>query len=194
MADAIKSFMGKLKLWLHQLQKAELYHFPRLQSLVNQKVHFITKYQSILEMLFSEFETRFHDINDMNVEMLIFENPFAVKAEEAPLNCQLEIVDMQNNTRIRSSGKLGIELWRLIDRDEYPNLKNLVSRMLAMFGGTYICEQFFSVMNNNKNNRRSRISDSNLVATLRVSVSKLQPDIDRLVAAKTSKSPPDKTE
>ncbi|KAJ4433932.1 hypothetical protein ANN_16251 [Periplaneta americana] len=117
-----------------------------------------------------------------------------IQTKEAPLNCQLEIIDMQNNTRIRSSGKLGIELWRLIDRDVYPNLKNLVSRMLAMFGGTYVCEQFFSVMNNNKNNRRSRISDSNLVATLRVSVSKLQPDIDRLVAAKTSKSPPEKTE
>ncbi|KAJ4435434.1 hypothetical protein ANN_18049 [Periplaneta americana] len=101
---------------------------------------------------------------------------------------------MQNNTRIRSSGKLGIELWRLIDKDLYPNLKNLASRMLAMFGGTYVCEQFFSVMNNNKNNRRSRISDSNLVATLRVSVSKLQPDIDRLVAAKTSISPAEKTE
>ncbi|KAJ4447502.1 hypothetical protein ANN_09509 [Periplaneta americana] len=84
-ADAIKSFMDKLKLWLHQLQKPELYHCPRLQSLVNQKVHVITKYQPILEMLFSEFETRFHDINDMNVEMLIFENPFAVKSE-APLN------------------------------------------------------------------------------------------------------------
>ncbi|KAJ4429278.1 hypothetical protein ANN_26281 [Periplaneta americana] len=53
-------------------------------------------YQPVLEMLFSEFETRFHDINDMNVEMLIFENPFAVKPEEAPLTCQLEIVDMQN--------------------------------------------------------------------------------------------------
>ncbi|KAJ4437349.1 hypothetical protein ANN_17490 [Periplaneta americana] len=116
------------------------------------------------------------------------------QTKEAPLNCQLEIIDMQNNTRIRSSGKLGIELWRLIDKYLYPNLKNLASRMLAMFEETHVCEQFFSVMNNNKNNRRSRISDSNLVATLRVSVSKLQPDIDRLAAAKTPISPPEKTE
>ncbi|KAJ4445938.1 hypothetical protein ANN_12624, partial [Periplaneta americana] len=159
MADASRSFMGKLKLWLHQLQKAELHH---LQSLVNQKVNLL---------------------RNTNLQ-----------TKEAPLNCQLEIIDMQNNTRIRSSGKLGIELWRLIDKYLYPNLKNLASRMLAMFEETHVCKQFFSVMNNNKNNRRSRISDSNLVATLRVSVSKLQPDIDRLAAAKTPISPPEKTE
>ncbi|KAJ4435433.1 hypothetical protein ANN_18048 [Periplaneta americana] len=46
------------------------------------KGSFITKYQPVLEMLFSEFETRFHDINEMNVEMLIFENPFAVKPKK----------------------------------------------------------------------------------------------------------------
>ena len=46
--------------------------------------------------------------------------------------------------------------------NEYNKLKNNAIEILSMFGSTYICEQFFSVMKLRKNNQSSSISDESL--------------------------------
>lgn len=52
----------------------------------------------------------------------------------------------------------------------------------TMFGSTYICEQTFSIMNINKSKLRSRLTDKNLEAILKISTSSIEPNIPKLVS------------
>ncbi|XP_055865680.1 general transcription factor II-I repeat domain-containing protein 2B-like [Biomphalaria glabrata] len=57
----------------------------------------------------------------------------------------------------------------------------------AMFGSTYVCEQFFSRMKINKTALRSRLTDEHLRATLRLATTRdCMPNVDGLVSAKLS--------
>jgi hypothetical protein len=53
--------------------------------------------------------------------------------------------------------------------------------MLAQFGSTYCCEQFFSRMNFVKSKTRTRLTDLHLGNTLRVATSNFSPNLNRLV-------------
>ena len=61
----------------------------------------------------------------------------------------------------------------------------LLQGVIAMFGSTYVCEQFFSSMKIKKSVLRSRLTDEHLQATLRlVSSHKFKHNIEVLVDAK----------
>ncbi len=50
-----------------------------------------------------------------------------------------------------------------------------------MFGTTYVCEQFFSMMTINKTKLRSRLTDNHLNSTLRIATAQsFSPEIDEL--------------
>ncbi len=51
----------------------------------------------------------------------------------------------------------------------FPELSKVFSRLMCLFGSTYLCEKLFSTMNFNKCKFRSRLSDAHLEAVLRVS-------------------------
>jgi len=52
---------------------------------------------------------------------------------------------------------------------------------LSEFGSTYLCEQTFSVMNMNKTQLRSNLTDNNLSSILRLATTKLEPNIEKVV-------------
>ncbi len=56
--------------------------------------------------------------------------------------------------------------------------------MQSLFGSTYLCEQTFSLMNLNKSKLRSKITDSDLHNILSLSVSQLQPNLEKLLKNK----------
>ena len=56
----------------------------------------------------------------------------------------------------------------------------MAQRMLVLFGSTDICEQTFSLMNFNKSNHRSQLTDAHLKSVLRIATPKLTPDFDTL--------------
>ena len=52
--------------------------------------------------------------------------------------------------------------------NEFNQLKNNAIEIVSMFGSTYICEQFFSVLKLRKNSHSSKISDESLKHCLKV--------------------------
>ena len=56
--------------------------------------------------------------------------------------------------------------------------------MLSLFGSTYVCEQAFSLLNLNKCKLRNALSDPHLSDILTLSVSELEPDVERILKTK----------
>lgn len=79
------------------------------------------------------------------------------------------------------------EFYKFLPSDKFPKLCAFALRILAMFGSTYVCEQFFSTMKVNKSAIRLRLTDEHLQSVLRLATIKdesLKPDIDSLVNSK----------
>ncbi len=53
-----------------------------------------------------------------------------------------------------------------------------------MFASTYICEQTFSTLKRANPVSRARLSDDHLHSILRINVTKLEPNIEKLVSEK----------
>lgn len=54
-----------------------------------------------------------------------------------------------------------------------------------MFGSIYLCEQLFSLMKNNKNPERSKLTDQHLSSILKIaSAQHIQPNFDDLLCEK----------
>ena len=60
----------------------------------------------------------------------------------------------------------------------FPKYIALVQRIVAMFGGTYCCEQLISKMKYTKSRVRSLLSDRHLNGLLLLSSSSIEPDIE----------------
>ena len=72
-----------------------------------------------------------------------------------------------------------------LPRERFPKLLSVAARIIAIFGSTYVCEQFFSSMKLRKTVLRSHLTDEDLQATLRlVSADKLKPNMEVLVDKK----------
>lgn len=142
--DHIKSFLDKLKMWMYQIENNDLYHFPSLNNVMKESLDYLRiKYKKILEDLLNEFNIRFGDLKSMDFEWKLYNSPFSFQASEAPSVVQLELIDLQNDSPLRTSGKAGLELYRELPETKFPNLRMYVARVVAMFGTTYLCEQFF---------------------------------------------------
>ena len=88
---------------------------------------------------------------------------------------QMELIDLQCNSELKTkfreaqgkADKTGQFLRELPPC--YPELSKVFSRVMWLFGSTYLCEKLFSTVNFNKCKYRSRLSDAHLEAVLRVS-------------------------
>uniref|UniRef100_A0A3B1IVA2 SPIN-DOC-like zinc-finger domain-containing protein n=1 Tax=Astyanax mexicanus TaxID=7994 RepID=A0A3B1IVA2_ASTMX len=121
-----------------------------------------------LSRLKTEFDRRFSDFRGQQSGFAIFANPFTTDVLHFPRSA------IQGTFTGCCPPGLMPHAFRLH-----------AARVLSMFGSTYLCEQMFSIMNLNKNKHRSRLTDDNLHAVLRMaSAQDLKPDIDTLVMGK----------
>ncbi|CAM4655323.1 unnamed protein product [Lepidochelys kempii] len=101
----------------------------------------------------------------------------------------MEFVELQCDTILKQK-YIDVEIsefYGFLSQERFPMLFSASARVMAMFGSTYICEQFFSSMKINKSVLRSRLTDEHLQATLRFVLSQdIKPNIDALVDAKRS--------
>lgn len=189
MYDAVKAFQVKLLLWETQMHQCNLPHFPRCQVMMNQvgaatfpNAHFADKLRSLR----TEFARRFGDFEAQKNNFELLRNPFAVDVETAPVQMQMELIELQCNGTLKAKYDTAgpAQFFRSIP-EVMPQLRLHAARTLCMFGSTYLCEKLFSVMKLNKTVHRSRLTDEHLQSILRISATQdLTPNLNEIVAKK----------
>lgn len=178
--DCVKSFERKIDLWINQLKNFDLTHFQKLSQCEGYDMN---KYVTALDKLKDEFSARYSDFRKNEKLLHLFAQPFSFNVSDAPGTMQMELTDLQCNSELKEKYDLGLlEFYsKYVDKDNFPNLRNHALKMMSLFGSTYLCEQLFSQMNYVKNKNRSRLTDIHLNNVLKVSISNIKPDVEKLV-------------
>jgi hypothetical protein len=112
--------------------------------------------------MMEEFQTRFIDFEVMNNDTALFHNPFIVVNEEQLAQLQLELCDLQADSILSTMKEKGMDLFRILPKETYPQLRDFGLRMSSMFGSTYLCESTFSNMKFMKSHYRCSLTDESL--------------------------------
>lgn len=123
---------------------------------------------SVITSLMTEFSQRFQDFSIIEKEIKLFSTPFLMDAEEVEENQLLSLPDF----------------YRSLEKAKFPLMKRHAKRMMSLFGSTYICEQTFSLLTLNKSRLRTKMTDSHLCDVLRISTTKLTPDLPAILQSK----------
>ncbi|MEE6499512.1 hypothetical protein FKM82_003469 [Ascaphus truei] len=173
LAQHIQEFKSKLNLIQVQTQKDDLTHFANLNRFLekNEECGLLDVkrqlYVNWIKNLSQKFESRFSDFNDFKLAFKFLRDPFHFDIT----NSSKEI------STLLSLDKRGLE-------DDLLSF-HTISKLLSMFGSTWVCESTFSMMDFIKSKHRSRIVDVNLEAELRCALSSdIQPKFMQLVRNK----------
>jgi hypothetical protein len=126
----------------------------------------------------------FEDFRKQEIYLDIFSFPFSFDVDRVPLSLQMELIELQENSKLKIKFKdtLLLEFYqKYFQKQKYPQLSAVSRIVLAQFGSTYCCEQFFSRMNFVKSKTRTRFRYLHLGNTLRVATSNFSPNLYRLV-------------
>ncbi|CAK8673763.1 unnamed protein product [Clavelina lepadiformis] len=178
----VKSFQMKLSLFLRQAGNIRFGHFPLLKE-ANISGELAAKYKVQLDTLAIEFGRRFQDLKNLEPQFNMLSSPFTTEVYSASEDLQLELLDLQANNDLKEKFKSDLlpDFYKSLSDDLFPNLKNFAAKFLTLFGSTYICEQAFSCLNINKSKNRSLLTDTNLRDVVRISTSKLAPNLQKIV-------------
>jgi 17beta-estradiol 17-dehydrogenase/3beta-hydroxysteroid 3-dehydrogenase/mitotic-spindle organizing protein 1 len=122
----------------------------------------------------------------MEPEFMLFAFPLKADIEKAPENLQMQLINLQCDTNLNqkfSETKLQ-DFYSYLPKEIFPVLRSFGLRMIAMFGNTYACEQFFSLVDNNKTKSRSRLTDGHMKSVMTVVSSNISPRIKILSQSK----------
>ena len=180
MFEHICSFEKKLKLFLSQLCRGTLTHFPSL-AVRKEDIPDLdcSKYAESISKLCSEFGKRFTDFRNYEMEFKLFSQPFYVTPDNIPDCYQMEVIDLQSDMDLKRAYASNdvVTFYKKYVCGKHPNLEK---HMISLFGSTYSCEQFFSRMKFTKSKHRSQLTNEHLASQLRVASSSFRADIDQM--------------
>lgn len=199
LAQAIFSFLNKLKLFQRDLRLKQFSHFPHLkrrtqENNANVEDCKIEEYADKLQGLLEELETRFKDLQDLRPCFRFLVNPFT--ADVINVGCpipsplvadraavELELLELQEDEALKSVHQSAstVDFWKHVPQTKYPATKKTAMRLLSMFGTTYSCESLFSVMKFIKSKHRAVLTNEHLVELLRTALTTYQPNFKKLV-------------
>ena len=105
----------------------------------------------------------------------------------------MELINLESNLLLKNqfSEKTILEFYASLNPEIFKNILDYAQKYLAFFGSTYICEATFSLMKHTKNKNRSRTTQENLEAVLRIAnTSQLNPNSDIIINQEHSKFNP----
>ncbi|XP_012597643.2 general transcription factor II-I repeat domain-containing protein 2B isoform X1 [Microcebus murinus] len=168
MYDQIRAFLAKLCLWETHLARNNLAHFPTLKSVSKNESDGLNYIPKIVELK-TEFQKRLSDFKLYESELTLFSSPFSVKIDSVHEDLQMEVIDLQCNTVLKTKyDKVGIPEFYKYLWSSYPKYRNHCAKILSMFGSTYICEQLFSIMKLSKTKYCSQLKDSQWDSVLHI--------------------------
>lgn len=86
------------------------------------------------------------------------------RLSDVPEELQMELIELQCNTPLKEKfSTVGVDLFYRHLGLTFPKMTAFASKLLSMFGTTYLCEQAFSIMYVNKSNLLSRITHRHLI-------------------------------
>jgi hypothetical protein len=135
---------------------------------------------SNFEGMMKEFQTHFTDFEIMKNDTALFHNPFTVVNEEQPAQLQLELCDLQAYPILSAMKEKGMDLFQILPKETYPQLRDFGLRMSSMFGSTYLSESTFSNVKFIKSRYRCSLTDE-LLHFLRLGTTNITMDIPALV-------------
>ncbi|XP_063800779.1 general transcription factor II-I repeat domain-containing protein 2B-like isoform X3 [Pseudophryne corroboree] len=183
----ISAFRNKLMLLKLNLLRNELLNFECCSELFHEfkesgTILDFNRFIPKIETLIENFNRRYHEFNDLNPSLKLFNNPLTIDIVSADTHYQMELCELQADLFLTSRAETAIPFFKLLPRDRYPNLKDLGMKIACMFGSTYICEKAFSDLNHIKSKYRNNISNRTLLQALRLSTTSLKVDIDELLS------------
>nr|KAF6328987.1 hypothetical protein mPipKuh1_008306 [Pipistrellus kuhlii] len=126
MSDMITAFQHKLQLWKSQLEQDNLAHFPVCLSISTtiSGTFPCSRLATKVSRLLSEFERRFSGFRTQHSGFDIFANPFTVDVNNVPHHFQLEIIELQSDSGLKSRFQdVEIEdFYPLLPPDSMPEL------------------------------------------------------------------------
>ncbi|XP_063951725.1 SCAN domain-containing protein 3-like [Lytechinus pictus] len=147
-----------------------------------------------------EFHTRFADFKNLDSILLVVTQPFlvdptderwleqagAISPDMSQQDLQEQLIELQadDELKLQFNGQELEKFW--IELTGFPVLRSMSTKILTIFGSTYICEQCFSNMNFIKNKYRNRITNTHLCNVLRVAITSVKPNFSAL--AKSGRS------
>ncbi|XP_068110957.1 general transcription factor II-I repeat domain-containing protein 2-like [Hyperolius riggenbachi] len=128
----LKAFGRKLQLFQRHLSQtqANTIHFPALQEIMNsfsqdnisvQR----SRYAADIASLAEEFKRRFQDFAAIEKEISLFSSPFSVDPDDAPEQLQLELIELQCNSELRSRyQQLSlVNFYRQLDKGRFQEIR-----------------------------------------------------------------------
>lgn len=198
MISSIRSFQQLLILLKDNLNNREYQHFPYLLRFLNDNAEMrsydFTKFINEIEIVENEINLRFADFNEIEGISSFVNNPFQQNLNISEISkkistlfdtdqpqIELEIINIKNNIYLKSIN--GENIWKFT-YEKFPILTNIVQKILACFGSTYLSESAFSSMNIIKNKLRNQITNDHLDQCLRLATSSYEPDYESIAKSR----------
>ena len=88
-----------------------------------------------------------------------------------PKNLQMGLINLQCDINLKQKFQDVhlVNFYSYLPINKYPQVRIFAIRLIALFGSTYICEQMFSEMKNNKSSKRNRLKDKHLQSVMKIS-------------------------
>ena len=81
----------------------------------------------------------------------------------------MELLEMQSDSTLKAKYlEVGIPGFYSYLPEKFTNFRKFSTRIMAIFGSTYVCEQLFSFMKLTKTSQRTRLTDEHLSSLMKV--------------------------
>ena len=194
--EHVTEFRGILTLFKRQIESDDLIMFPNTKALSGDVHEAAACLSDYLDDIIIEFDSRFTDFSDLEQVFLFIKDPFICSQTSSiaelfekhfdinKAECELELVGLKAELGLKHqhAENDATSFWLQFVPARFRILRLVATRILVMFGSTYICESAFSNMKFIKNPHRSRLTDEHMDAILRIALSSFDPRFSLLVS------------